>query len=77
MHGLCTYGFVGRAVLHELCGNDPANFVSLEGRFSERVEFEDEIITRIWVEEPGNAIVQAVTQDGKVALSQARARYRA
>ncbi|MBX3707071.1 MAG: MaoC/PaaZ C-terminal domain-containing protein [Pseudomonadales bacterium] len=77
MHGLCTYGFVGRAVLHELCGNDPANFVSLEGRFSERVEFEDEIITRIWVEEPGSAVVQAVTQDGKVALSQARARYRA
>lgn len=77
MHGLCTYGFVGRAVLHDLCGKDPANFVSLEGRFSERVEFENEIITRMWVEEPDNAILQAVTQNGKVALSQDRARYHA
>lgn len=76
MHGLCTYGFVGRAILHQLCGGDPARFVSLDGRFSERVEFGDEIMTRIWVEEPGSAVVQAVTQDGKIALSQARAKYR-
>lgn len=76
MHGLCTYGFVGRAVLGALCGGDPAKFVSLAGRFAERVEFEDDIVTRIWIEEPGDAVVQAVTQDGKVALSQARARYR-
>lgn len=76
MHGLCTYGFVGRAVLSELCGGDPAKFISLEGRFAERVEFDDQIITRMWIEKPGSAVVQAVTQDGKVALSQARARYR-
>jgi len=76
MHGLCTYGFVGRAVLHTLCGSDPARFIGLEGRFAERVEFEDEIVTRMWIDAPGSAIVQAVTQDGKVALSQARALFR-
>jgi acyl dehydratase len=76
MHGLCTYGFVGRAVLHALCGSEPANFVSMQGRFSERVEFEDHIVTKIWKTEPGEAIIQAETQNGDVALSQGRVRYR-
>ena len=34
LHGLCTYGFTGRALLHTLCGGDPARFTSMEGRFS-------------------------------------------
>ena len=34
LHGLCTYGFTGRALLHALCGGDPARFRSMEGRFS-------------------------------------------
>ena len=76
MHGLCTFGFVGRAVLSGLCDGDPARFVSLEGRFSERVEFGDEINTRIWHAGAGEALLQAVTQDGRVVLSQARARFK-
>jgi acyl dehydratase len=75
MHGLCTYGFVGRAVLHALCDSNPENFKSMTGRFAERVEFCDEIITRIWKTAPGKAIVQAETQDGKIALSQAAVSY--
>jgi acyl dehydratase len=34
LHGLCTYGFTGRVLLHELCGSDPARFRSMSGRFS-------------------------------------------
>ncbi|MBS1838963.1 MAG: MaoC family dehydratase N-terminal domain-containing protein, partial [Actinobacteria bacterium] len=34
LHGLCTYGFTGRLLLHELCGSDPARLRSMEGRFS-------------------------------------------
>jgi MaoC like domain len=34
LHGLCTYGFTGRALLHTLCGGDPARFRSMGGRFS-------------------------------------------
>jgi hypothetical protein len=26
LHGLCTYGFTGRALLHAACGSDPALF---------------------------------------------------
>lgn len=75
MHGLCTYGFVGRAILAALCDNDPARFKSMTARFADQVWFGDRIITRIWKTAPGEAIVQAVTQDGRVVLSQAGATY--
>ncbi|MCZ6616603.1 MAG: MaoC/PaaZ C-terminal domain-containing protein [Gammaproteobacteria bacterium] len=76
MHGLCTFGFVGRAALQGLCAGDPELFISFGGRFSQRVEFGDEIRTRIWHTAPGEAILQAVTQDGKVVLSQAKATFK-
>lgn len=75
MHGLCTYGFVGRAILSSLCKSDPSNFKSMTGRFAERVHFGEKIITRIWVDAPGKAIVQAENQDGVVVLSQAAATF--
>src|SRR5690606_28580095 len=33
LHGLCTYGFTGRALLHAVCGSDPDRFKAMEGRF--------------------------------------------
>jgi acyl dehydratase len=76
VHGLCTYGFVGRAILSALCGGDPARFLHLEARFADQVYFGDSVITKIWTVGAGEAIVQAQTQKGNVVLSQARARYR-
>jgi acyl dehydratase len=75
MHGLCTYGFVGRAALAGLCGGDPSRFKSITGRFAERVQFEDTIVTKIWKEGAGAAIVQAEDQNGSIVLSQARVTY--
>ena len=37
LHGLCTYGVTGRALLHELCGSDVAKFRSMDARFSKPV----------------------------------------
>ncbi len=74
-HGLCTYGFVGRAILQALCGGDPARFGSFEARFADRVQFEDTVTTKMWVTAPGEAMVEAVTQAGNVVLSQARATF--
>jgi len=76
MHGLCTYGFVGRAILKALCGGNPARFLHLEARFADQVYFGDTVITKIWTAGDGEAIVQAQTQKGNVVLSQACARYR-
>jgi acyl dehydratase len=75
IHGLCTYGFVGRAVLHALCDGDPARFTSFEGRFADQVYPGDTIVTKLWRTGDGEAIVQAETQHGNVVLSQARATF--
>ena len=76
MHGLCTYGFVGRAALHALCSGDPTRFLSMDGRFAKTVQFCDHIITKIWKTEPGVAVLQAETQNGDAVLSQAKVAFR-
>lgn len=75
VHGLCTYGFVGRAVLKELCGNDPARFHSMTGRFADQVYFGDAIVTKMWKTTRGEAMVQGETQHGNIVLSQAKVTY--
>ena len=77
LHGLCTYGFAGRAALKALCGGDPARFISMSGRFSDQVYMGDSIITRIWEEGNGVAVMQVETQKGNVVLNQCRVEYRA
>jgi acyl dehydratase len=75
LHGLCTYGFVGRALLKALCGGDPAKLRSFEVRFADVVYPGDTIVTKIWRTGDGEALVQAETQKGNVVLSQARATF--
>lgn len=77
LHGLCTYGFVGRAVLRTLCDNEPARLAGFGGRFADLVWMNDEIITSMWDEGDGNITVQASTSRGKVVLSQAHATIKA
>ena len=77
LHGLCTYGFIGRAILKALCGNDVTKFKSFEGRFSDVVYPGETIITKMWVDGPDSksAIVQAETQKGNVVLAGAKATF--
>jgi acyl dehydratase len=73
LHGLCTFGHVGRAVLREYCGNDPSRFGGLSVRFSGVVYPGDTIITEMWDAGDGKVIVQAKTQEGRVVISNAAA----
>jgi acyl dehydratase len=50
LHGLCSFGFTGRALLHSLCAGDPARFLSMDARFSKPVFPGDELTVSIWVE---------------------------
>ena len=68
LHGLCTYGFTGRALLHTLCGSDVAKFKSMDNRFSKPVMPGDTLTIRMWVVTPGNAQYQTVNQDGAVVI---------
>lgn len=75
LHGLCTYGFAGRAALHALCGSDPAKFKYMSGRFSDQVYPGDQIITKIWKTAPGEAVMVVETQKGNVVLNQSKVRF--
>jgi acyl dehydratase len=77
LHGLCTYGFTGRALLHALCGGDPARFTSMSGRFSSPVFPGEPLTVRMWVEGPGGALFQTVGGDGRVVLDAGRTTYTA
>ena len=67
LHGLCTYGFVGRAILKAVCGNDPANFKSFDARFTDVVFPGDTIITKLWVDGK-EAIVHGRDAEGQRSL---------
>jgi acyl dehydratase len=72
LHGLCTYGFTGRALLHTLCGSDVSNFKSMDARFSKPVMPGDTLTVKMWVDSPGNAIFQTLNQDGVVVIDGGR-----
>lgn len=69
LHGLCTYGFTGRALLHSLCGSDALRFRSMEGRFSKPVMPGDDLTVSMWVD--GKVcLFQTKNQDGDVVFDQ-------
>ena len=53
LHGLCTYGFTGRALLHAVCGSDPARFRSMAGRFSRPTYPGDTLTISMWADGDG------------------------
>jgi acyl dehydratase len=75
LHGLCTYGFTGRVLLHELCGSDPARFRSMSGRFSRPVLPGESLVVSIWVGEAGTAQFQTAKEDGTVVIDRGTAEF--
>jgi len=75
LHGLCTYGFTGRLLLHALCGSDPARFVSMNGRFSNPVWPGDTLTVRAWIVSDGVAAFRTETQSGAVVIDRGRLGY--
>ncbi len=76
LHGLCTYGFTGRALLHELCGGDPSRFKSMEGRFTSPVLPGESLTVKAWVD-GGEAVFQTTGDDGRVVIDAGRATFAA
>jgi acyl dehydratase len=76
LHGLCTYGFTGRALLHTLCGSDPDRFVSMAGRFTKPVFPGDALTVSMWELDDGEAFFQTLTQNGDLVIDAGRCVYR-
>ena len=76
LHGLCTYGVAGRALLAALCDDDAARFRRMDCRFSAVVEPGDTLVTEIWREGDGIAAfrVRARERD-TVVLNNGRFTY--
>lgn len=62
LHGLCTYGYIGRAVLEQECGGDPSKLKLFAGRFSKPVWPGETLVVSGWREE-SRVIVQAGTKE--------------
>ena len=69
LHGLCTYGFTGRALLHTICGGDPTRFKSMEGRFSKPVMPGDDLVVSMW-SDGDRTLFQTKNQDDVVVFDQ-------
>jgi acyl dehydratase len=76
LHGLCTFGVAGRALLRACCGNDQTKLKSIDVRFTAPVFPGETIRTEIWLE-PGAASFRArvverdaiVLNNGRVVLA--------
>ena len=74
LHGLCTYGHAGRAVLQAFCDNDPARCKSLEVRFAGVVFPGETIVVTMWRTAPGTIVLSATTAErGEPVLAAAAA----
>jgi acyl dehydratase len=60
LHGLATYGVVGRALLSALCDGDTARLKRMDVRFSSPVYPGESITTEIWREGAGRASFRSV-----------------
>jgi acyl dehydratase len=77
LHGLCTYGVTGRALLRVLCDGDPARFRSMSGRFSRPVLPGEPLTVSIWRAEDGEtALFQTTRKDGTVVIDRGRMQFR-
>ena len=64
LHGLCTYGFTGRALLHSVCGGDPEKFKHIEGRFKAPVMPGDALTIRMWSSGDGETVFTTSAGEG-------------
>jgi acyl dehydratase len=74
LHGMCTYGYVGRALLHALCGSEPVRFVSMQGRFTRPVIPGDDLTVSIWAD--GNTACFRTTSNDIRVLDKGRLTFR-
>lgn len=68
LHGLCTYGFTGRALLHALCESDASRLHGMSARFSRPVMPGDRLEAQVWAVGDGIARFRTVNQRGEVVL---------
>ncbi|HEY2332532.1 MAG TPA: MaoC/PaaZ C-terminal domain-containing protein [Acidimicrobiales bacterium] len=75
LHGLCTFGFTGRALLHSLADGDDTKFTGMEARFAKPVFPGQSLTVRIWRTGDGEAIYTTSNEAGETVISEGRATF--
>ena len=73
LHGLCSFGVAGRAILKACCGNDPARLTDMRLRFSAPVLPGETIRTELWRDGPVVSFRARVVERDVVVLNNGRA----
>ncbi len=81
LHGLCSYGVAGRALVAELGGGDATKVSAIDARFTSPVFPGETLTTSIWRTEAGRAVfrTEAAEPDGsnaRLVLEDGAAEYR-
>jgi acyl dehydratase len=69
LHGLCTFGIAGRALIKACCGGSPARLKSMQVRFSAPVYPGETIRTELWAEEQRISFRARVVERDVVVLN--------
>jgi len=80
LHGLCSYGVAGRALVAELGNGVAANITAIDARFTSPVFPGETLTTLIWRTEPGRAVFRTEVSapdgsDVRVALDDGAVEY--
>ena len=76
LHGLCTFGFAGRAVVNAFAKGDPRFFKSIKVRFAESVFPGETLKIEMWKESDLKVLVRAtVVERDKVVISHAAVEF--
>ncbi|MGH6908077.1 MAG: SCP2 sterol-binding domain-containing protein, partial [Aestuariivirga sp.] len=72
LHGLCTFGHVGRHVIKAFCDGDGRRFKSIKVRFAESVFPGETLVTRMWKESATRVVFETkVKERDKVVIRNA------
>ncbi len=74
LHGLCSYGFTGRALLHSVCGGESARFKHIEARFASPVIPGEALTISMWNTADGEAVFVTSVGD-RVVIDQGLCRF--
>jgi acyl dehydratase len=66
LHGMCTYGYTARILLHEACGSRVERFKAMSGRFASPVYPGDTITVEGWADGP--AVYFRTRANGSVVI---------
>lgn len=69
LHGLCTFGVAGRALVRTVCGDDPARLRRMQVRFSAPVLPGETIRTEMWRDPGGVSFRSRVVERDAVVLN--------